>query len=178
MSHFEALGQEARWRAIYALLRPLGVGEIITYERMAEVLELDDDADRVTIRAALYRAAREYEQIDKHAVEAVKNVGYRVVEASEHLKLAQRRQKRAGRQLKRGHDHVVHVDFNGMEPEVRKGFEVTAHAFSMLMDYNRRFDVRQKRLEKVVQETGQRTERNEAEIAELKNRLARLEHVG
>jgi hypothetical protein len=177
VSRFEALGREARWRAVYALLKPLKVGDILTYECMAEAIELDPD-DRNKIRIALHRAAREYEQVDKHAVESVPNVGYRVVEAAEHLKLAQRRQKRAGRQLKRGHDHVVHVDFNGMDQEVRKGFEVTAHAFSMLLDYNRRFDVRQKRLEKVMQETGQRTERNEAEIAELKERLARLEHVG
>lgn len=178
MSRFEALGQEARWRAIYALLKPLGVGDVLTYEHMGEVLELDPKDDRNSIRIALYRAAREYEQVDKHAVESVPNVGYRVVESAEHLKLAQRRQRRAGRQLKRGHDHVVHVDFNGMDPEVRKGFEVTAHAFSSLIDFNRRLDIRQKRLEKVLTETGQRTERNEAEIAELKDRLARLEHVG
>lgn len=177
MSRFEALGQEARWRAIYALLKPMSVGDILTYERMGEALELDAENDRNKIRIALHRAAREYEQVDKHAIEVVPNTGYRVVEPAEHLKLAQRRQKRSTRQLKRGHDHVVHVDFNGMDPEVRKGFEVTAHALSMVMDFNRRFDVRQKRLETVVSGEQVRTDRNEAEIAALKERLARLEHI-
>ena len=178
MSRFEALGQEARWRAIYALLKPMSMGDILTYERMGEALELDPESARNKIRIALHRAAREYEQIDKHAVEAVPNIGYRIVEAVEHLKLARRHQQRAGRQLKRGHSKSVNVDFNGMDPQVRKGFEVVAQAFSMQMDFNRRFDVRQKRLETVVSGEQVRTDRNEAEIAELKNRLARLEHVG
>lgn len=178
MSRFEALGREARWRTIYDLLKPMSVGDILTYDRMAEALELPAAADRNIVRAPLYRAAKEFEEVNKHALEAVPNVGYRVVEAAEHLTLAQRQQKRAGRALKRGHSKVVNVDFNGVAPEVRKGFEVVAQAFSLQMDFNRRFDVRQKRLEAVVRETGQRTDRNEAEIAELKERLARLEQPG
>lgn len=175
MTQFEALGPEARWRTIYELLKSCAAGDLLTYERMGEALKLDPSAKRQTIRAALYRAAREFEQINKHAVEAVPNVGYRVVETQEHLTLAQRQQKRAGRALKRGHSKVVNVDFNGVDPQVRQGFEVVARAFSMQMDFNRRFDVRQKRLESVVRETGERTERNEAEIDALKERLARLE---
>lgn len=178
MTRFEALGREARWRTLYTLLKPLHVGDIITYEDMAQALELAPDADRQTLRGPLYRAAKEFEEVDKHALEAVPNTGYRIVEIVEHLTLAQRQQKRAGRALQRGHSKVVNVDFNGVDPQVRKGFEVVAQAFSMQMDFNRRFDVRQKRLEKVMRETGQRTERNEAEIAELRDRLARLEQAG
>lgn len=178
MTHFEALGTEARWRTIYQLLKSCTAGDLLTYEQMGEALELDQVLKRQTIRVALYRAAKEFEQVDKHAVEAVPNVGYRVVEVQEHLTLAQRQQKRAGRALRRGHSKVVNVDFNGVDPQVRQGFEVVARAFSMQMDFNRRFDVRQKRLESVVRQTGERTERNEAEIAELKERLARLEATG
>jgi hypothetical protein len=172
---FEPVGQEARWRTIYALLKANGVGDTLTYERMGEALDLDPERDRQTIRTALYRAAREYEHVDKHALEAIPNVGYRIVEAIEHLTLAQRQQRRAGRALQRGHSVAVNVDFNGMDPSVRKGFEVVGQAFALQMDFNRRFDVRQKRLESVVHHTGERTERNEAEIVELKERLARLE---
>lgn len=178
MTRFQALGREARWRSLYDLLKPLGVGDTISYEQMAETLELPADVDRNKIRGPLHRAAQEFEQVDKHALEAVPNVGYRVVAAVEHLTLAQRQQKRAGKALKRGHSKVVNVDFNGVDPQVRKGFEVVARAFSLQMDFNRRFDVRQKRLEAVVRETGERTDRNEAEIAELKERLARLEQTG
>ena len=46
MSRFEALGQEARWRAIYALLKPMSMGDILTYERMGEALELDPEGAR------------------------------------------------------------------------------------------------------------------------------------
>lgn len=175
MTRFEALGPEARWRTVYQLLKVRTAGDLLTYERMGEALELDPLEGRQTIRAALYRAAREFEQVDKHAVEAVPNIGYRVVETQEHLTLAHRQQKRAGRALQRGHSKVINVDFNGVDPQVRQGFEVVARALSMQMDFNRRFNVRQKRLESVVRETGERTNRNETEIAELKERLARLE---
>jgi hypothetical protein len=178
VTRFESLGAEARWRTLYDMLKECDIGGVLTYEQMAGALHLRPKADRAAIRSALHRAARELLHVDKRAVEAAPKVGYRVVEAEYHLTLAQRQQKRAGRALRRGHDVVVNVDFNGVTPEVRAGFEVVARAFSLQMDFNRRFDVRQKRLESVVRETGERTERNEAEIAELKQRLARLEQAG
>jgi predicted nucleic acid-binding Zn-ribbon protein len=48
----------------------------------------------------------------------------------------------------------------------------------MQMDFNRRLDVRQKRLESVMESVTERTERSEEEIAALKERLARLEQAG
>lgn len=175
MKPFEPIGKEARWRTIYGLLKKRGVGDTVTYETMADALDLDPVRDRNTIQAAVRRAAREYEETDKHALTPVPNVGYRVVAAQEHLTLARKQQRKSARALANGHSKVVNVDFTGMDPQVRKAFEVTGQAFALQMDFNRRFDVRQRRLESVVQETSTRTDRNEAEIAELKERLARLE---
>lgn len=172
---FEPVGDLARWRTVYDMLKPLVVDDVLTYEALAQALGLNADHDRPVMQAAVRRAARTFEQADKHALVAVPNVGYRVVRADEHVVLARGQQRRASRALERGHSKVVNVDLRGLSPEVRALTEATARAFSLQMDFNRRFDVRQQRLEGVVAEVSERTDRSEAEIAELKARLARLE---
>lgn len=175
---FEPAGEIARWRSVYDMLKPLAVDDVLTYEDVADVLGLDAEKDRSLMQSTIRRAARTYETVDKHALVAVPNVGYRVVRADEHVVLARGQQRRASRSLQRGHSKVVNVDLRGLSPEVRQLTEATARAFSLQMDFNRRFDVRQQRLESVVSEVSERTERSEAEIGELKARLARLERAG
>ncbi len=175
MNAFEPVGEVARWRIIYDALKPLAVDDVLTYEDAGQLLGLDPEAERSTIQAAIRQASRTFERDDKHALVAVPNIGYRVVRADEHVVLARGQQRRASRALERGHSKVVNVDLRGLSPEVRALTEATARAFSMQMDFNRRVDVRQNRLESVISEVSQRTDRSEAEIAELKARLARLE---
>ena len=178
MTPFEPVKEVARWRILYELLKPAQVNDVITYEQMGEALELDPRKDRHVIQMAMRRAAKEFERVNKHAVDSVKNVGYRVVQPVEHLHLARKQQRKAGRALESGHSKAINVDFNEVDGETRKAFEVVARAFAMQMDFNRRFDVRQKRLEEVVESVEARTNRSEEEIAELKRRLARLEGAG
>lgn len=175
MTRFQPAGPTVRWRILYDLLKTCPAGDVLTYEHMAEALDLHPNHDRHAIRTALRRAAREYETEDKHALVAVPGTGYRVVHADEHVQLARVQQKRSNRALARGHSKVINVDLNGLTPEIRQLTEATVRAFAMQMDFNRRLDVRQKRLETVVHATAERTNRNEQEIAELKQRLARLE---
>lgn len=175
MSPFEPAGDRARWRILYELLTRKGLEDEVTYEEMGKLLDLDPDGDRHAIQMAFRRAAKQYEQMDNRAVEAVPNVGYRIVIPGDHLRLAKAHKKKSGKSLERGHSKVVHVDLAGMEPEVRKAFEVTARAFSVLMDYSRRLDARQDRLEAALDSMTNRTSRTEEEVAELKARLARLE---
>lgn len=175
MSPFEPTGDRARWRVLYEHLRDKRPGDMFTYAEMGEALGLDPDADRQTMQLAMRRAAREFEQVDKHALDSVTNVGYRVVAPVEHMQLARRQQRRSNRALVSGKSKVVNVDLNGVDPEVRKAFEVMATAFSMQMDFNRRMDVRQRRLEEAVGTITDRTSRSEEEVAELRARLERLE---
>lgn len=178
MNLFEPLGEQARWRVIYDLLTVLDVGQTLTYEEMATALELDPDKDRHALQMAVRRAARESEESDKRALEAVPNVGYRVVEPVEHLRLARGQQRRAAVALRSGHSKSVNVNFNGLDPEVRHAFQVVAQAFAMQMDFNRRLDVQQKRLSDAVQAVSQDQQRSAQEITELRERLERLERAG
>ncbi len=177
MTPFVAKGEQARWRTIYALLQPLQVDAVLTYEQIGDALELDPSEDRHTIQMAVRRAAREFETEDKQALDVVPNIGYRVVPAPEHLVLAKRQQRRAGKALARGHSKVIHVDLDGLDPEVRTAFQVVAQAFAMQMDMNRRLSGRQDKLEKAVKDIAGRSERSEGEVAELRARLERLERL-
>jgi len=172
---FQPIGERARWRVLYDLLRKLDINDTLSYAEMAEALDLDPDEDRMRIQMAFRRAAKEYEQVDQRAVDVVTNVGYRVVEPPEHLRLARRHQKRSRKELAKGHSKVVHVDLSGMDDETRKAFMVVGQAFSMMQDMMRRHDVRQNRLEEVVSSTVERQERSAEELAELRARLERLE---
>lgn len=179
MSPFKPLGDRARWRVLYELLRKLRVGDTLTYEEMGAALHLDPVAERQTIQLAMRRAARELEQVDKHAVDVRANVGYEIVAPASHGELAKRHQRKSHRSLTRGHSKVVNVDFNGMDPEARKAIELMASAFAAQLDFNRRMDVRQANLERAVEavtkRADERAERTEVELDELKARLARLE---
>jgi hypothetical protein len=179
MSPFQPIGDVARWQAVYALLRATKTGDILTYEAIGEALELDSKLERHAIQMAVRRAAKEHEEADKRAIEAVPNKGYRVVEAPEHLRLARGHHRRASKSLVRGQSKVANVDWAALEPEVRRAFEVVGAAFAAQIEFNKRFDVRQERLEKAFEDITARTDRTEQrteqEIADLKARLARLE---
>jgi hypothetical protein len=175
MSPFEPIGDRARWRILYDMLQLVPTNGILTYDRMAEALDLHPESDRHIIQMAMRRAAREHEVVDKRAVDVVPNKGYRVVTAPEHMGLARRQQRRSSRALKAGHSKVVNVDLSNLDPEARKAFEVVARAFAAQMDFNRRIDIRQRRLEEALSTIDERHVRSEEEIAELRRRLEQLE---
>lgn len=175
MSPFEPVGETARWRVLYQLLKETNIDGVLTYERMGVALDLDPAQDRHTIQVAMRRAAKELEDVDKQAVEAVPTVGYRVVWPEEHLSLARSQQRRSSRALVRGHSKVVNVNLEGVAPEIQNAFHVVAAAFAMQMDFNRRTDVRQKKLEEALGAVLEQSTRTDEEVAELRLRLERLE---
>ena len=180
MNPFHPIGDQSRWRIVYAILRKVPTNGIVTYEELGEALGLDPNKARHAIQMAMRRAAAEHETVDKRAVDAVPNEGYRVVPAPEHLDLARRHQKKAGRSLVRGHSKAVNVDLADIDdPEVRKALELTARAFSLQMDFNRRFAVRQSQLEKAVREITDTQsadrKRTDDEVARLRERVELLE---
>lgn len=176
---FEPIGTQARWKTVYELLRKTPTGTVITYRQLADLLGLDAERHQAAIRGALARAAKEHEVQDKRAIEAVRGEGYRPVDASVNVVLARKHQRRAGRSLARGYSKAVNVDLNGVEPQVRAALETIGHAFVLQMDFNRRFEGKQARLEETVREIAdsqaEDRKRTAEEVAELRARLARLE---
>lgn len=176
---FEPIGETARWRILYDMLRDREVDDVLTYKEMGEALELDPEADRSRIQMAFRRSAIQLERDDNRAVDVIQNVGYRIVPAPEHLRLARRHQRRSRKELDRGASKVTHVDLSGVDAETRKAFQVVAAAFSMQQEMLRRMDVKHDRLTKVVEQESEARresqERTDVEVAELRARLEKLE---
>lgn len=175
MAPFQPEGARARWRIIYDLLCATEVDGVVTYEQIGEALGMDAEKDRHRIQVATRRAALEYEQVDKRAVDAVENVGYRVVRPPEHLGLARRQQRKSNGALQRGRSKAVNVDLSGVDETTRQALDTVARAFLLQLEFNRRFDVRQQRLEEALSTVNQKADRTAEEIAELRRRLERLE---
>lgn len=172
---FEPIGERARWKVIYDLFTNTPDDQTITFATLANALDLDAEHHLRHIRGAVYRAAKELLEINSRAIESVRGEGYRIVTASEQLRLAQNHQRRAGRALTRGKKVVTHVDFNGMDRESRRAFEMAGQAIGALVDMNRRLDTRQRNLEQAMQAVTTRADRSDDEIKDLKARLDRLE---
>jgi hypothetical protein len=172
---FQPIGVIARWRTIYSLLVARQVDDVLDYGTMAAALDLNVAEDRYIMQASMRRAAKEFEQVDKHAVVAIPGVGYRIVEPEEHLVLAKAQQRRSSRALVRGYSKVTNVDMSDLTPANRMLFQAVAQAFAMQQDFNRRTDIRQAKLEEALDGIREKTVRTDDEIAELRARLNRLE---
>jgi hypothetical protein len=175
VSNFRPVGERARWLDLYDLLKAAQTNAVITYGEMAEALSLDAVKDRASIRTALYRAAKEHEEIDKRAIKAVPNQGYRIVEPQENLGLARRHQKRASRSLVRGHSKATNVDMSRIEPEARKAFELVAGVISMQMDFNRRAEAKLTAHDRAIRSLVEAKDRTDSEREEFRSRLEKLE---
>lgn len=159
--HFKPIAERARWRMIYDLFRGAGVGETVTYDQMAAALGLHWKRDRHALQMAARRAGLELERVDKRAADAVKNIGYRVVQPAEVLGLGRRRNRKAGTQIQRGSITTSAVDLNDVDPATRAALETLARGFAMQAEINRRFAAKQREHDELLG-------RHDEEIAELK----------
>lgn len=173
---FQPIGDRARWRICYDVLKQHDIGDIIRYETVQRAL--DDGAGIEEVQQSVRRASLEFLEADHRALDNVPGEGYRVVHAEEHLELARRDQRRSHKALARGHSLVVHADMNLIDdPLIRQSFGRVAQAFQLQMEFNRRMDVRQEELEAAITLVHVQSEKTAEEVAELKARLARIEQV-
>lgn len=175
---FQPLGERSRREIVLDdVLRTLSPGEIATYEALAEALEVDPAEDRHIIQSAVRDAAREFLTVDRHAVEAVRGVGYRVVVAGEHVRIGQGQQRRSLKALERSHRVATHVRYEDLSPADRLIVEGFARVVSAQLDFNRATTHRLERQERATAAVTSKAERTEAEVAELRARLAALESI-
>ena len=175
MDPFMPVGEQARWRIVYDLLAATPTGDVLSYEEMALSLGVDQYKERHIIQQAIHRAAKEHEKVDKRAIEVVRNQGYRVIQPEEHIRLARKWQGKSSKALVAGRSKVVNVDLNALTPELRALYLASDRAFALQADYIHRLDIRQRGMEQALATIVVRSDRSEAEIAELQERLARLE---
>ena len=172
MNLFKPVGEKSRKDFALEVLREHSVGDVVPYATFGD--RLGDDARRV-IQAAVRDAGKDFLKLDGHAIEAVPNVGYRVVEPDGHVRLAEKQRKRSVRSLRRGSSLVSSVDYNGMSAESRRLAEGMAMGFAHLLEQNARMDARVRSVEVVADAVAEKQDRTDSEVAELRARLSRLE---
>lgn len=164
---FKTKGDQAEWVTVYEALAALPVGETLTYEQLDEALSRDFRQDR----GPIYRATRQLERDDHRTVCAVRNVGYRIVEAREHEALARNHHKRSRRQLKKAVAKAASADRTALTAEERKridGLEMSLRQHSQMI---RRLEARDEQRAQEIKAL--RREKN-ADVAELSERVDRL----
>jgi hypothetical protein len=174
---FQPIGLEPRWKLLYTELQPLAVGDVLVYARMGEVLDLDpgDDRERGKILGALQRARRELLLRDARAVEMVRRVGARIAEPERHLVIAGAHSRKSRRALRRGTDHVEHVDWAALDANTRLAFESQGRVNRFLIEAQIRLEREQAKMRGTIEQVSVAQERTAEELARLHERMRRLE---
>lgn len=175
MTPFEPKGAVARWRVIYDLLLQAGVGDIISYADLGAQLGLDPGDDRHTIQMAVRRAAKEFLEQERRALEVETNVGYRVTEAQERSRLVRKQSVKVKRALTRTHDLAIHVDLTGLDMESRRLLEASAAVAYGQLQVTRALLHKQSRFNKALDSVSTQQETTAAELASMRERMAELE---
>lgn len=148
---FRPKGDVPEWRMIYdALLVEANFGDVITYDELDEALGRPFRDNR----SPIYRARNELGDMRRRWLEPVDGIGYRVIEANEHLYAAAKRKRRAQNQLKQ----MVHIgevtDLARLTPEELATFDSQTRfnrlAYLALMSHEKRLQ----RIEDVLRADG------------------------
>ena len=177
MSPFTPIGEVSRWKTLYGVLQKTPVGGIAPYEELGAALGLDPVADRHTIQVAIRRAAQELEETDKRVVEPVTNVGYRVVEVTERLRLARQHQRKAVRALSRGKSKLVNItptELATLPEPAQKLIHNATVLMAEQLDFNRRTDIRQKNFEDALATVERKSTATQDQVAALAAKLEAL----
>jgi hypothetical protein len=170
---FQPIGERARWRILVDEFAAVDRGTTISYDQMAEVLDLDPLEDRKAISAAVRSASRVLSSEHERSLVPVRNVGYRVALPDEHVELAGEQQRRSRKALVRARNHVEHVDLSGLSDEGKRIVHAAASALAWQHAQIQRLDLRQKDLERVLDSVTAKVEGDhETRLAELEAQIA------
>lgn len=172
---FTPINDKSRRAMLIDLVSAANYDDVLTYEELGELFGL---VDKPAVQSTVNSAKGSVEKNTKRTLEAVRNEGYRVVNASEHHRLAASHQRKGRGQLKRAMSKVNHVDMGELSQDQRSAVISARVALAAQADFERRADLKYAKkedLEAYTQEANQRTERSESEIEKMKSRLARLE---
>lgn len=148
---FQPKGALPEWQMIYeGLLNGADFGAIITYGQLDEVL----GRPFIENRTPIYRARSELGEQRHRWLAPVPSVGYRVIEASEHIIVAQQHKRKARRQM----TLMVRVgevtDITRLTPDQLAQFDTQTKVnwllYSALVHHERRIS----RIEELLRESG------------------------
>jgi hypothetical protein len=148
---FQPKGDRPEWRIIYdELLVAADFNTIIAYAELDRVL----GRSFVENRSPIYRARQHLGEMRLRWLEAEPGVGYRVIEAREHLDAAQRRKRRARTQLGLMVKIAEVTDLARLEPDELARFDAQARINSALYMVAVHHEQRLQRIEQILKDDG------------------------
>jgi len=143
---FEPKGDVAEWQIVYDHLKTLDVGEVVTYEHLSKLLE----RDFLAARGPFHKANKHLLATHKRGMVNVKNVGYRVVTATEHEDVARDQHRFAKRRLRKSKHWLANTDRGDLPPEAVERFDRLEQSLDRQIDFTQRLDRRVARVEKAL----------------------------
>lgn len=113
-------GERARWRYAYDLVVSKKPGEDVTLLELAELLELDANADAQVLRGVMLQAKKHLEEAKQQTVRTVPKFGWVVLDARGNLPEIEGRRKKAYRATTRTARLIVATDRTGLSPIERQ----------------------------------------------------------
>lgn len=139
------------WRIIYdELLASADFNTVITYDELDRVL----GRTFVDNRGPLYRARRQLGEMRLRWLEPEPRVGYRVIEAREHMEAAQRRKRKARRQLGMMVKIAEVTDLARLDPHELAQFDAQARINAALYMVAVHHEQRLQRIEEIMRNDG------------------------
>jgi hypothetical protein len=172
---FEPVGSASRAELVYPVLERTPIGSVASYQALADALQLHPLRDRPAVAVATRDAGRRLLVEQQRAIEVQRNLGYRIVQADEHLRLAKARNSRARTQLRRGLSVLQNTDFNELTPEMRAGIEAMTLIMSRQEQINREQDRRNKQVQAAIMGVAQKTDLTAGQVEDVLARIAELE---
>jgi hypothetical protein len=164
---FKPSGERAQWRVIYDELRMMNQGDVISYERLSELITRDARLQR----APTERAMKELEERDQRTLVCVRGVGYRIAAASEHEQIAHRHTVRSRRQLGKAAAKVRSADRSQLTREQGQRLDALEINFQQQAEIIERLEARDQ--ERSTELRNLRRE-HRGDIAELNEQVGRV----
>ncbi|MEO3922662.1 hypothetical protein ABGB07_02085 [Micromonosporaceae bacterium B7E4] len=168
---FEVKGDRAQWRTIFEHISGMQPGEVVKYDELAGLLP---DAPEGSVRSAFYRAVRECEAELKRTFANVRGVGFKMVDANEHERLARVHHKRAKRQLKTGKRKAASADRSRLSREERARIDAIELNLSRQIEMTNRLQDRVAKVETDLKVARREQRTDSAALADRVDRLALL----
>lgn len=168
---FDVLGDRPQWKTIYDHLAGMNPGDVVSDEELCALLP---DAPIASVRSAFTRAVRETESELKRSFCRVRTVGYKMVEAAEHERLARGHHKRAKRQLKSAKRKASSADRSRLTREERAKIDAIELNLSRQIEMTARLESRVTRVETELKAARRQQSTDSAELADRVDRLAAL----
>lgn len=135
---FEPKSGKSQWEIVTEVLETKNIGDVATYEELLEAL--GPDFPSTALNVVVWSAIRKFRD-RKRTFENVRKVGWRMVEAGEHSRLARKQQVRSKRRLADAVSISASTDLSRLDSDQRRAQQQQELHLRQLLDrVSRRVD--------------------------------------